>query len=148
MAKIEFTIKGKPMAQKRHRDRRGGKGKYDPSKPDKEKIIAMMRTQGVVPSAPLEGPLEITIDCYFQRPKKHYVANDRDYKIKFIYKCVWHSQKPDFDNVAKFYCDAMTGSFWIDDAQIAKATVRKYWAANEESVYISVIPIDQIREYN
>ena len=47
----------------------------------------------------------------------------------------WHTQRPDADNLAKSTLDAL-GSWsglppllWVDDAQVAVATVTKLWAA-------------------
>jgi Holliday junction resolvase RusA-like endonuclease len=39
----------------------------------------------------------------------------------------WHTAKPDADNIAKLVGDALNGIAWRDDAQIARATVEKFY---------------------
>ena len=37
-------------------------------------------------------------------------------------------KKPDFDNVAKFVCDALNGVFWIDDKVIVDGRCIKMYS--------------------
>ena len=51
---------------------------------------------------------------------------------------VAHSKKPDIDNLIKFYMDAMTGKFYVDDSQVHKIKAMKlYGLENEVEITIS-----------
>lgn len=43
---------------------------------------------------------------------------------------IHHTAKPDFDNVAKAICDAMTtAGLWKDDAQVCRSVIEKWYVA-------------------
>ncbi len=45
----------------------------------------------------------------------------------------------DFDNLAKSVCDALKGIAWVDDCQVARATVEKWRAAKDEQPSVTVM---------
>ncbi len=68
----------------------------------------------------LEGPISLAIEFIFPRkkfPKK--VGTERQ----------WKTSKPDCDNLAKAFCDALNGWAYDDDAQIVECKIRKQFAA-------------------
>ena len=70
---------------------------------------------------PFEGPLEVRLDCYFQRPKK----------TDFSYP-----PRGDCDNMFKSVSDAGNDVLWKDDSQIAKITCTKCWADEDGFVLV------------
>lgn len=90
------------------------------------------------------GPVEVVITAYFPRPASHF--------RRVLGSCVlkqgapvFHTQKPDADNIAKAVMDALGphGSWpgvWDDDKQVASLIVGKCYASpgNGPSVEVSV----------
>lgn len=66
------------------------------------------------------GPIRIDINVYFPRPKRLMRAKDPDFAI-------WHTSKPDRDNVDKGILDALKGIIFIDDAQVCMGEIKKFY---------------------
>lgn len=120
---IYFTIPGNPVAQPRVKARQAGKfiQVYTPEKKIKpyKDAIKLVASQAMAGKPPLEGPIEVCIHFYFDRPKSH---------TKKQRECDWHSQKPDIDNLTKAVFDALNEICFQDDSQICLLMVRKEWA--------------------
>ena len=113
---IEFTLKGKPKALKRHRSTRPGR-MYDPSAKDKKKM--WLQIAKYKPKRPLAGDIMLKVIFFMPRPKTHY----RTGKFKHILKDdmpEYHSFTPDLDNLVKMLCDTIQGKdrMIVDDSQI------------------------------
>lgn len=130
MKRIEFAIETIPKAQGRPKFARIGKGvrTYDPaaSRDYKADIkyqmlgkLAMMNFQII------EGPVTLSVEFYMPRPKSHYNKKG----IKDLAP-VWHSNKPDLDNMLKAVKDAITstGRIWKDDSQVCSEHANKMYA--------------------
>ncbi len=119
-----IVIPGNPVAKKRHRDSKYG-GKYNPSAADEKRILKCAKEQ--VDGVPMIlGAVDLRIDFFFRRPKKHY----RTGKFSHILKDnppKYHIVKPDEDNVNKLVKDALNKFMWKDDSQVAHADVWKYY---------------------
>ena len=75
------------------------------------------------PSAPLEGPLSLSVDWYFP-----YRKTERKTVIKSC-RIFGHTVRPDLDNLEKSLIDTLTRlQFWNDDSQVCVKHTRKYWA--------------------
>jgi Holliday junction resolvase RusA-like endonuclease len=61
---------------------------------------------------PWDGPVELVVDFYFDRPKS---------QKKAIYK----TTKPDVDKLARLVADSLTGVVFKDDAQVVQMICRK-----------------------
>ena len=87
----------------------------------KEKIPASANG----PVFPAGHPVEVTIYLMMARPKKEFVGNNRVLgRLKAAAAAlIYHSCKPDIDNLAKFVLDALNGVGYHDDAQVSKLTV-------------------------
>jgi len=138
---IKFTIYGKPGSQSRPRFFRRGKGigSYDPDKANKNDLIALSREHA--PEKPLEVPVRVDIIAMFKRPKSHY----RTGKYSHILKPTapkYHTSKPDWDNIGKFYCDAYNGLFWKDDSYITVGTVTKLYTEQEERTIVRITTLN------
>jgi Holliday junction resolvase RusA-like endonuclease len=102
---LSFTVEGKP--QPKQRARRGNRGTWytPPETVAFETLVRNaafieMATKGI--SRDWEGPLELTVSCYYPNARRY-----------------------DADNLLKSVSDALNGFVYADDCQIRKATVTK-----------------------
>ena len=122
---IEFTIKGKPKALKRHRSTRSGR-MYDPSAKDKKQMWLQIARHK--PRVPLAGDIMLKVVFCMPRPKNHF----RTGKFKHILKDDMperHSITPDLDNLVKMLCDTIQGKdrMIVDDSQICLIQAEKIY---------------------
>lgn len=137
-----FRVNAIPVAQPRQRHRivNGAKGMFasnytpkdDPVNAFKAQLRIAAQQAGITP---LEGPLSVTLWCYFPRPKGHY-RKSGDVKPKAP---AFKVSKPDHDNLAKSICDALNAIAWQDDAQIVDARTIKRYATPENPVGVEII---------
>jgi Holliday junction resolvase RusA-like endonuclease len=124
---MKIFIPGKAIAQPRHSFRviktRQGKltckpyiPKSDPVHAYKQAIrLAYVNAGGEI----LEGPIEIRIACWFERPKSHSKKRRQQAEPK--------TTKPDLDNLAKAILDALNEIAYNDDGQVCRLTVEKWY---------------------
>lgn len=67
---------------------------------------------------------QIYIRCYLPTPKSMSKINKANAEVGNIRPL----SKPDFDNLAKTYCDMMTGVLLSDDSIITKGTLEKFYS--------------------
>lgn len=67
----------------------------------------------------LQGPLRLTLTVYGTQPLS-WRGKQLD--------TVWNTSKPDLDNIAKMYADAMNGIAYKDDAQIVELHCSKSYS--------------------
>ena len=131
---IKIVINSKPIALKRHRVARFGR-MYDPSSKDKKKTVQEIKK--FKPDVKLKGPILIEYKFFYERPKSHY----RTGKFSNILKDnapKHHTNKPDLDNVIKYYNDVLQVDFIEDDSQIVCIwAVKKY--NSESQVVINIL---------
>lgn len=132
---LELTVFGAPIALKRHR-RRKDKNKfgteitidYDPSSEDKKtflwKAIAAKK-----PPKPFNEALMVKMIFYMPRPKSHYGTGKNAGKLKDSAP-IFHTKKPDVDNISKFVFDALNKIYWTDDSIISTEIARKIYSEN------------------
>lgn len=123
---IRFTVYGEPKAQGRPRFARRGNfvTTYDPKDSREYKDTVYSVALQHRPPSPLEGPLEVYIDCYRSIPKAFS-------QKKVMAACLGEikpTSKPDVDNYAKGIKDALNGLVWKDDSQIVLLQVRKLYS--------------------
>ena len=136
---ISFTIIGQPVALKRHRVARNGR-MYDPSYKDKKQI--WLQIAKYKPKKPLAGDIYLKVVFYLKRPKKHYRTGKYSHLLKDTYKDkVYHSFKPDLDNLVKLIADIIQPQMIVDDAQICMLQAEKMYSTNPRTeVVIQEIP--------
>lgn len=120
---ISFTAYGVPKGQPRARATIRGKhaGVYDPGTADGWKAIVVAAGRTHRPDAPLDGPIFVSINLFFPRPKRLMRKCDPD-------EAIWMTSKPDRDNCDKAILDALTqDGWWHDDAQVCDGFVRKFY---------------------
>ena len=126
MPTIKFTVPGNPVALKRHRSFQRGnmRGTYDPSKGDKGDFLAKCMEHR--PDMPIDGPIVVSLKCFFQRPKSHYRTGKRAGELKENAPDA-HTKVPDSDNILKFVGDALNKIFWRDDSLICQVHMGKFY---------------------
>jgi Holliday junction resolvase RusA-like endonuclease len=118
MTELSFFIPGEPHGAGRPRFVRASGHAIDPpaavsyKHSIREHIEAVMKDR-----TPLAGALRMAATAYWIKPASWSKAK-RD-------AAVWHTVKPDADNVAKILCDALNGLAYRDDAAIAHLSIIK-----------------------
>lgn len=131
-----IEIHQEPVAKGRPRFRVMGKyvSTYTPAKTQQAEKEVIKEIKEQFKAQPYEGPLAVWITFYFCIPKSYtkkekQAIHDRNYL---------HTKKPDCDNLAKLYLDAMNGIVYHDDMQIQQLHLRKFYSQGEGSVSIQI----------
>ena len=122
MTSLEFWVEGTPKAQPRVKAFARGKhaGVYTPDTADgwKAEVRRSALAKCSTPE-PLRGPLSVHLTFLMPRPKSRKVD-------------VWHTTKPDADNLAKAVLDALgDAGIWCDDAQVVRLVAKKLYVTGE-----------------
>jgi crossover junction endodeoxyribonuclease RusA len=141
---ISFFALGDPKGQPRPKAfvRGGHAAVYDPGTAEgwKSAIATGAKEAGCV-GLMLDGPLKLTLYCWFKRPKSHYRAGKRSAELRDDIDS-WHTKKPDADNVLKAAADALTHlGVWRDDSQLAEVVVRKRYTNSNARTQITIEPL-------
>lgn len=131
---IEIKVLGEPKALKRHRMGRGFS--YDPSAGDKQTFAQIV--QANAPEEPLSIPLRVEMIFYFSRPKSHFGTGKNAGNVK-PGMSLYHTARPDIDNLIKFVLDSLNGIFWKDDCYVSQINAAK--------VYTTGTPMTIVRVY-
>lgn len=140
MVCITLMVDGKPQAKGRPRFTGTGRA-YTPERTRTAEEIMQGEMRQACP-APLEGPLELGISFRFRRPQNWSRAKREAIDDGLE---VWHTGRPDLDNLIKLVKDAGNGVLWRDDAQIVRLEADKIYAAKDETV-INLFPADPVAE--
>ena len=121
--KLERKLRVNPVAQPRPRATvvSGRARIYNPAtaRAYKDQIANLfVRTDQKFP----EGiPLKVTIEYFFERPKSLQRKKDPE-------DFMWHTKKPDLDNLNKAVLDAISeAGIWHDDRQVVDLRSRKFY---------------------
>lgn len=133
MSQIIITIPGEPVAQARSRSTNNGHH-YDPQSKFKDGLKMLIKSQ-VNGMEPMVGPLSLSCEFRFTRPKSHYGTGKNSDRLKPSAP-YYHTIKSDIDNLFKLVMDCMTGIVWVDDCQICilKESVKKYAETNSGTI--------------
>lgn len=88
-------------------------------------LAALAQTQ--LPAAILEGPLRVDILAVMPRTKELLAQSKRTGEWKHGAGFLWHTSRPDSDNIRKATLDALK-SFWRDDSQVCAGDTLKVYA--------------------
>lgn len=118
MSELSFCIPITPTAQQRPRHARFGSQdvtyKSESQKANERTLEACLLPHR--PKTPLSGPLELSFCAFFPVPQS-WTKKRREAALRGR---MWHTSKPDTDNLCKQLKDAMTRlGFWGDDRQVA-----------------------------
>lgn len=148
MAAIRFTIPGEPLSQPRQSirtfNRAGGKGPIATAYLPKShpvntwKAIVVMAARQAYQGPPLEGPIRLSMVFVMPRTKGQTKPGKAMPRL-------WHTKRPDRDNLQKAVKDALTGVVWGDDSQVCSGPCDKVIASGDEQPRCEVT-IEQITE--
>ena len=121
----EFRVNGDPIAQPRPRARNAGAHArvYSPqSHPVYAWRAAIVEAAAPhKPAEPLTGPVRVNLRFYFKRPQR--LLRKRDPVAR-----IWHTGKPDRDNLDKAVLDCLTDAgWWADDSQVCAGELTKFY---------------------
>lgn len=126
---IRVVVPGQPIAKGRPRMAviRGHAMAYTPAKTVAyEGLIARAGHDAMGEDPLLEGPLAVTVFAHFQRPKS--------WSRKKAEETIYHTSRPDADNIAKAAGDGLNGIVWRDDSQLASMQIVKLYADKPQLV--------------
>lgn len=134
-----FTVEGNPRGKGRPRFSRVGKftKTYTDAKTKAyEQIIAEAATQAMKSKKPLETPL--VVQMRFGMPIPSSYSKKR--KEACLSGLEMPTKKPDIDNIAKAFLDAMNAIVYVDDVQVVRLIAQKYYST-APSVLITITEI-------
>jgi len=83
----------------------------------------------------IDGPVSLCIVAHYRIPSSATKAR----RAAMLAGDELPTKKPDIDNVAKNYLDALNGVAWKDDAQVVSLACSKRWS-DEPRVEVLVLP--------
>ncbi len=140
-----IEIPGDPIPKARHRTsmRNGYVHQYDPQEKEKNHVKDFLRNSIInaltsknneiaVEASNLAQNDTFDVDLTFHIPYK------RSLTVGPLNRVLWGfnecNQKPDLDNLAKFYLDCANGILYPDDKLISNLTVKKFYSTNSKTV--------------
>ena len=124
---VMFIVYGEPVGKGRPRFAKRGNfvSTYTPQKTKTyEDEIRMMASAAMGSSEPLDTPVTVAIYIRVEIPKSFSKQKRKD-ALEGITK---PTKKPDIDNCAKCFLDAMNGHVYLDDKQVINLHVTKVWS--------------------
>ena len=130
---VTFEIPGQPFGKQRPRFNSRTRRTYTPAKTTEYQ--ARVKAAGAQHCAQaLTGPVRVEIMASFE-PAPSWSRKRRQAALG-----TYHTQKPDFDNIAKAICDGLNGTAFTDDSQVAECSVVKVWGPVARTV-VTIEPI-------
>lgn len=129
--RIEITIPGKPIAKARPRFFRKGNfvGTYSSQETEEGKWMLEAKQQVYIEKL-MEGSIALYI--IFAMP---VVKGWSKKKLRLLDETiVYHTKRPDLDNLVKFVKDCLNGIVWKDDSQICFLEAKKYYSLEPKTV--------------
>lgn len=124
---VMYTVYGEPVGKGRPRFVRRGNftQTYTPAKTKTyEDEIRYMARAAMGASPPLETPVTVAIYIRVEIPKSFSKQKRKDALANIIKP----TKKPDLDNIAKCFLDAMNGHVYLDDKQVVNLHVTKVYS--------------------
>ena len=123
---IAFTIYGKPQPKQRPRVLRSGIT-YTPKETVlyEAQVVQAAKESETLPQSPIQDkPLKMILWCYYPIPQSW----TKEKKTLAARGKVYHTSRPDIDNLAKIIMDALNGIAYKDDALIAELVIHKLYS--------------------
>jgi Holliday junction resolvase RusA-like endonuclease len=138
MSTLTITVPGKPMGKQRPRaSKRGGFVRlYTPEQTVNAETFTKLCAVDQVGQPMLEGPLVVAMHAVFDIP----VSFNKAKRAAALSGALRPTGKPDLDNLAKLYSDALNKIVWGDDAQIVSMALSKSYGI-EPGVTITINPL-------
>lgn len=124
MSALSFFVPGTPCGKGRPRFSRKSGRAYTPEKTAAYESVIAYAGHAAMDGAPLlEGAVGIILTATFQIP----ASWSQKRKKAALEGRVWHTGRPDGDNIEKAVGDALNGIIWKDDSQIARCSFTKIY---------------------
>ncbi len=117
----QFEIPGRPISWKRSGQRHGQKDVFDEQKKIKEGIARLAYNAMKGPAVAKGVPVYMEMVCVYDIPTSWKLGK----QSAAHQGVVFHTGRPDQDNLQKLVMDALSGVVYADDAQIAKSSFVK-----------------------
>jgi Holliday junction resolvase RusA-like endonuclease len=128
MMQIHFQVEGDPKGKGRPRFSRAGKFTRvytDKQTLDYEALIKSFAAEAMGSTDPLETPVSVFLYIRHAVPQSYSKKRTEACLSGLEQPC----KKPDIDNIAKTYLDAMNGVIFKDDTQVIDLHVKKVYSA-------------------
>jgi len=133
VAAISFIVPGTPVPYARTA---GGAttARFTPAKQRNAMgVVKLFASRAMNGRAPLEGPIWLSVEAYYQVPKS--------WSKKQADVARWKTSRPDLDNIVKLIKDSCNQVVWQDDSQVAAMSLSKRYGEREEiRVRIEIAP--------
>ena len=132
-----LIIPGKPIAKKRPRFARHGKfvRTYSDQETEEGRFLWEVRKQ-LNGHEIFTGPIEMTAIFHMPIPK----STSKKRRAMMLGREIYHTKKPDVDNLIKFVCDCLNGEAYRDDSQIfQKIGIKKYSEEPRTEIWIKQV---------
>jgi Holliday junction resolvase RusA-like endonuclease len=123
---VTYQVEGNPVGKGRPKFARRGNfvSTYTPTKTrDYESLIKQAAFKAMGNSAPLETPMSVAIYITV-KTSSSFSKKTRQEAINGLIK---PTKKPDADNIAKCFLDAMNGVVYKDDSQVCTLHIKKVY---------------------
>ena len=125
--KINFIVQGKVQAKQRPRFNRYSGKTYTPNETIAyENWVKTCYLEKYRGQKPLEKPLKVKIIAYYEVPR----SASKKKKLQMLHNEIFPTIKPDTDNIAKSILDSLNKIAYLDDKQVVKLEVEKYYATS------------------
>lgn len=127
MIKRGFTIPGKVQAKQRPRFNSKLKRTYTPQQTiNYENWVKTCYLDKYYGADKLKNPIKVKIIAYYDIPKSTSKKKQKQMLDNEIFPTI----KPDTDNIAKSILDSLNGIAYLDDKQVVKLIVEKYYSTS------------------
>ncbi|CAB4161761.1 Rus Holliday junction resolvase [uncultured Caudovirales phage] len=125
---IVFNVPLEPKGKGRPRFSRQGKFTKvytDQATLDYESAIQLYASKAMGSQKPLEAPVSVYL--YIRVPIPQSYSKNRT--VACLSGSERPAKKPDIDNIAKAFLDAMNGTVYLDDTQVVELNIKKVYSA-------------------
>lgn len=135
---IAFVVPGVPAPQGSKTRTKWGVREDNPNTKPWRTAVAGHAIDAMQGREPLTGPLMLTVEFYFPRPKAHYRTGARASELKATAPA-FHTTKPDSDKLLRAIGDSLTGIVCRDDSLFAIVKATKLYGAPRCHVLVEQI---------
>lgn len=143
MEKLKFSIggtpkgKGRPRATARIAGTRAFVSMYTPEATRRAEAMIAKAFKAAFPRhRPFTGPVMLRFTAVFETPESFTKEQKQAARRGELY----HTSKPDKDNIEKLVKDALNGLAWIDDSQAQGGGIKRYGTCERIDVVIEPLP--------
>lgn len=119
----QFIVPGAPRGKQRPKVTRNGAYTPEETKRYEQKVLACYLNE-YPRMKPIRNGVNVHITAFFEIPKSYGKAR----RERILNGLERPTKKPDADNIAKIILDALNGKVILDDKQVVRLTVSKYYS--------------------